>query len=86
MRSHTRFLFAALLLLSAAGSRAQEPGLGRIAEAIERDGCVVLESGRVRVCKYDYTSSGLTVEAVSFRPAKAPSPASCSSPATSAPP
>jgi dipeptidyl aminopeptidase/acylaminoacyl peptidase len=65
---HVRFFFAAALLLSTAGAKAQESGAGKIAEAIEKNGCVTLEQGGVKVCKYDYTSGGLTVEAVSFRP------------------
>lgn len=61
--------FAALFLLSAAVANAQRVGPDKIAESLERDGCVWLESGKVKVCKYDYVSGGLSVEAVSFRPA-----------------
>jgi dipeptidyl aminopeptidase/acylaminoacyl peptidase len=68
MRRRSRFFFAALVLLSVADVRAQTTGQGKIVESLERDGCVVVESGKVKVCKYDYLSNGLTVQAVSFRP------------------
>ena len=46
----------------------QQANSQKIVEALERDGCVGLESDKVKVCKYDYVSDGQTVEAVSFRP------------------
>jgi dipeptidyl aminopeptidase/acylaminoacyl peptidase len=58
-----------LLVFSGVVAIAQQTGSQRIAESLERDGCVGLESGKVKVCKYDYISDGQSVEAVSFRPA-----------------
>lgn len=69
MRLRRGHFFVALFLLSAAVADARQGGAAKIAEALERDGCVAAEAGRVKVCKYDYASGGLPVEAVSFRPA-----------------
>jgi dipeptidyl aminopeptidase/acylaminoacyl peptidase len=60
-----------LLVFSGVVAVAQQTGSQKIAEALERDGCVGLESDKVKVCKYDYVSDGRSVEAVSFRPAGA---------------
>ena len=61
--------FAVVLLVSSCVvAVAQQTGSQRIAETIERDGCAELEADKVKVCKYDYTSDGRAVEAVSFRP------------------
>ena len=65
----TKLSFSIVLLaFSGVVTLAQQTGSQRIAESLERDGCVVLESDKVRVCKYDYVSDGKSVEAVSFRP------------------
>jgi dipeptidyl aminopeptidase/acylaminoacyl peptidase len=69
MRVRYACFFVALFLSSAAVASAQQTGLEKIVESLERDGCVGLESSRVKICKYDYVSNGLSVEAVSFRPA-----------------
>lgn len=69
MRVRSQSFFVVLFLLSVAVTNAQQTGPEKIIESLERDGCVGLESGKVKVCKYDYISNGLSVEAVSFRPA-----------------
>lgn len=47
---------------------AQQPSREQINELVEKDGCVTLEKSKVKICKYDYSSEGNTVEAVSFQP------------------
>ncbi|HXG65766.1 MAG TPA: prolyl oligopeptidase family serine peptidase [Blastocatellia bacterium] len=64
-----RLLFPALFLLCAPGALAQQRGSEKIIEALEKDGCVVLQSSKVKVCKYDYTVDNQAVEAISFQPA-----------------
>ncbi|HEV2799935.1 MAG TPA: prolyl oligopeptidase family serine peptidase [Pyrinomonadaceae bacterium] len=69
MKFFSRLLFVVLLLSSCASLvRAQPSGREKIIEALERDGCVTLSSGGVKICKYDYVSDGRNVEAVSFQP------------------
>jgi dipeptidyl aminopeptidase/acylaminoacyl peptidase len=58
-----------LFLLSAAVTNAQQPGSAKIVESLERDGCVALESAKIKVCRYDYKVDGMLAEAISFRPA-----------------
>lgn len=57
-----------LLLFCVGLANAQQSDNQKIIEALERDGCVELESSKVKVCKYDYISDSLPVQAVSFRP------------------
>jgi len=47
---------------------AQQLSREKIIESLEKDGCVTLEQSKVKICKYDYSSEGNTVEAVSFQP------------------
>ena len=47
---------------------AQQLSREKISESLEKDGCVTLEQSKVKICKYDYSSEGNTVEAVSFQP------------------
>ncbi|CAN5569513.1 hypothetical protein BH20ACI3_BH20ACI3_03950 [soil metagenome] len=61
------FLIALLLSLWSLAS-AQQISRERIIESLEKDGCVTLEKSKVKICKYDYSSEGNTVEAVSFQP------------------
>lgn len=69
MRLRRACFFAVIFFWSISITSAQQTSPQNIIESLERDGCVSLESGKVKVCKYDYISSGLSVEAVSFRPA-----------------
>ena len=69
MRIRRQSFFVVLFLLSCAVTNAQQAGSEKIVESLESNGCVGLESGKVKLCKYDYVSNGLSVEAVSFRPA-----------------
>lgn len=58
-----------LLLLSNASLSAQQPlELGKVVEALERDGNISLDNGNVLIAKYDFTVDGDLVEAISFRP------------------
>jgi dipeptidyl aminopeptidase/acylaminoacyl peptidase len=47
---------------------AQQLSREKIIESLEKDGSVTLEQSKVKICKYDYSSEGNTVEAVSFQP------------------
>jgi dipeptidyl aminopeptidase/acylaminoacyl peptidase len=68
MKFCCRFLLMTLCLFCASVVNAQQSGREKIIEALEKDGCVTPESGKVRVCKYDYVSNGQNVEAISFQP------------------
>lgn len=61
-------LFVAVFLLCASIVNAQQSGREKIGEALEKDGCVLLESSKVKICKYDYMSNNQAVEAISFQP------------------
>ena len=61
------FLIASLLSLWPLAT-AQQLRREKIIVALEKDGCVTLEQSKVKICKYDYSSEGNTVEAISFRP------------------
>jgi dipeptidyl aminopeptidase/acylaminoacyl peptidase len=50
------------------GAKAQLVSSEKVIELLERDGCVVPESSKVKICKYDYLSGGRSIEAISFRP------------------
>jgi dipeptidyl aminopeptidase/acylaminoacyl peptidase len=66
---HQRTRIVFLLCISALFglvALAQQPDRQTILASLEKDGCVKLE--QVRICKYDYTSSGEKVEALSFQP------------------
>ena len=54
-----------LLSLFTTNSFAQQTGPDKIRDALAIQNCIEVE---VRVCKYDYSSNGLSIEAVSFRP------------------
>jgi dipeptidyl aminopeptidase/acylaminoacyl peptidase len=60
------FTVAILTCLFACPSNAQQPDRQRLLDQLDKDGCVTLD--QVKVCKYDYTSDGNRVEAVSFQP------------------
>src|SRR5262245_66453512 len=48
---------------------AQQPlDLAKVAEALDKDGRVALDQGKVLALKYDYTVDGDAVEAIAFRP------------------
>ena len=61
------FLMTSLLSLWPLAT-AQQLSREKIIESLEKDGCVTLEQSKVKICKYDYSSEGNTVEAVSFQP------------------
>jgi dipeptidyl aminopeptidase/acylaminoacyl peptidase len=61
-------LLLALLLLCAPLASAQQSGREKVIEALERDGCAMLDAGGVKICKYDYRSGGQNVESISFQP------------------
>ena len=60
------FVLLSLLILSSPVIAAQKTESARIREALASQNCVDVE---VKVCKYDYVYEGLSIEAVSFRPA-----------------
>ena len=61
-----KYYFVLLILFTAPVVVAQQPETARIREALATQNCVDLD---VKVCKYDYISDGLSIEAISFRPA-----------------
>ena len=63
------FLISCLVILLAANFvQAQNMSREQIEGAIEKDGCVATEEGKVRICKFDYKYKNQTVEALTFRP------------------
>ena len=64
-----RLLFLLLLLLSLSSTlNGQQPTTGKIREALAASDCANVEGTQIKVCKYDYLSNGLTIEAITFRP------------------
>jgi dipeptidyl aminopeptidase/acylaminoacyl peptidase len=59
-------LLVSLSIFACAEILAQQPDRQTILANLEKDGCVTLD--KVRICKYDYSSSGQKVEALTFRP------------------
>ena len=57
-----------ILLLLSAPVNAQPSGAAKIREGLTTNNCVQVEATQIAVCKYDYLSKGLTVEAITFRP------------------
>lgn len=46
--------FVALILLFGSFASAQKLSRNEIEQVIERDGCLVTEEGKVKICKSDY--------------------------------
>lgn len=65
MKFRYLLLFSISLLTTQAIS-AQQSGTAKIREALATQNCV---DDEVKVCKYDYVYDGLSIEALSFRPA-----------------
>jgi dipeptidyl aminopeptidase/acylaminoacyl peptidase len=61
--------FLLLLLLSLTATVNGQQTTGKIREALATSDCTNVEGTQIKVCKYDYLSNGLTVEAITFRPA-----------------
>ena len=49
-------------------ANAQQLNRDKIIEDIEKNGCVVTEEGKVKICKFDYKYKNQTIEALTFRP------------------
>jgi dipeptidyl aminopeptidase/acylaminoacyl peptidase len=65
-----RLSFLLLLLLSLnATLKGQQTSASKIREALATSDCASVEGIQIKVCKYDYLSNGLIVEAITFRPA-----------------
>ena len=65
-----RLSFLLLLLLSLNTTlNAQQTTANKIREALATSDCANVEGTQIKVCKYDYVSNELTVEAITFRPA-----------------
>ena len=65
-----RLSFLLLLLLSVnATINGQQTTTSKIREALATSDCASVEGTQIKVCKYDYVSDGLTIEALTFRPA-----------------
>jgi dipeptidyl aminopeptidase/acylaminoacyl peptidase len=65
-----RLSFPLLLLLTLSASlNGQQTTAGKIREALATSDCANVEGTQIKICKYDYLSNGLTVEAITFRPA-----------------
>ena len=63
-----RFLLVISLLFCTSIANAQQLSREQIGELLEKNGCVALGAKKVNVCKYDFTSDGLRIEAITFRP------------------
>ena len=57
-----------ILLLTFASAALAQRGAESIAQAVNKQGCVVLEQSGVKVCAYDYKVDSRAVEAFSFQP------------------
>lgn len=65
-----RLSFLLLLLLSLnATLNGQQTTASKIREVLATSDCANVEDTQIKVCKYDYKSNELTVEAITFRPA-----------------
>jgi dipeptidyl aminopeptidase/acylaminoacyl peptidase len=65
-----RLSFLLLLLLSLNTTlNGQQTSASKIREALATSDCASVEGIQIKVCKYDYLSNGLIVEAITFRPA-----------------
>lgn len=62
------FILTAVCLLLFTVANAQDPNRDKLVETLEKDGCVSLERSKVKVCKYEYSANGATIEAISFQP------------------
>ena len=63
-------LLTLLLLLPLSTTiNAQPATTTKIREALSTANCADVEGTQIKVCKYDYLSNGLTIEAITFRPA-----------------
>ena len=67
MRFHY-LLLVPIFLFTTQAIPAQQDDAARIREVLATQNCVDVE---IKVCKYDYISDGLSIEALSFRPAGA---------------
>ena len=63
-----RSLFAFLVLIWFSFANAQRPDFSKLIEAMEKDGCVIHEPSKVKLCKYDYKVDGKNLEAIAFKP------------------
>jgi hypothetical protein len=60
-----RLSFLLLLLLSLNGTlNGQQTTANKIREALATSDCANVEGTQIKICKYDYVSNGLTVEAL----------------------
>jgi len=60
--------FIIVIVLFGVFANAQQINRDKIVEDIEKNGCVVTEEGKVKICKFDYKYKNQTVEALIFRP------------------
>lgn len=65
MKARYLLLFSLLLFTSTTIVAQQAGPAGRIRDALATENCV---DDEVKICKYDYISDGLSIEALSFRP------------------
>ncbi len=61
------FILCSLFLLMSS-VKAQPPDRSLLINALEKEGCIVTEDGKVKICKLDYKYKNKTVEAIIFRP------------------
>jgi len=60
--------FIIVIVLCGIFANAQQINRDKIIEDIEKNGCVVTEEGKVKICKFDYKYKNQTIEALTFRP------------------
>jgi dipeptidyl aminopeptidase/acylaminoacyl peptidase len=74
LRNLLKIGFAALMAAAfvsapAVETKAQRLNLERVVEALEKNGCVTVGAGKIKICKYDYKFEDKAVEAIMIRPA-----------------
>jgi len=62
------FTFIFVIVSFGVFANAQQINRDKIIEDIEKNGCVVKEEEKVKICKFDYKYKNQTVEALIFRP------------------
>jgi dipeptidyl aminopeptidase/acylaminoacyl peptidase len=69
MKYTSLLLLAIFTLFGTCETAAQRPNLEKIVAIMEKDGCAIINSGKTKICKFDYEFENKTVEAVTIRPA-----------------
>jgi dipeptidyl aminopeptidase/acylaminoacyl peptidase len=68
MRIVGTFAIAMLLVLCEGIVFGQQLDNKQVEELLEKEGCVTLTAGKIKICKADYSYDGAKMEAITFRP------------------